>query len=231
MAIESLKKFWKFLGEDSWASWGVSILLAFIVVKFIFFPGISFLLATPIPLVVVESGSLQHNLEKDYKAVSSDNYFHFNNVWTGQYNLCGQKYSEYESFNFDKYWNICGNWYDSRGFTKEQFEKMPFSNGLYIGDIIVVWGHSQPEIGDIIIFNANQIHPVIHRVIDIKEINGEKLYSTKGDHNDDQIYFEGAIPKNSVIGKALFRVPFLGWIKLWSVDFINWITGNGWTHR
>ena len=57
---ESLKKFWAFLQEDSWQSWVVSLILIIIIIKFVFFPLLSFVTGTTLPLVVVESCSMYH---------------------------------------------------------------------------------------------------------------------------------------------------------------------------
>ncbi len=56
-----LKRFWLFLKKDTWQSWIVSLILAFVFIKFIFFPGLSFVMGTPLPLVVVESCSMYHS--------------------------------------------------------------------------------------------------------------------------------------------------------------------------
>lgn len=193
---ESLKKFWKFLGEDSWASWGVSIVLAFIVVKFIFFPGISFLLATSMPLVIVESGSMHHpgNFVGNAIGLNSE---------------------------FEQWWNEKGSWYEEKGIEKTDAEDWTLRNGLEIGDIVLVSGHKTPEVGDIIIFNAAQKHPIIHRIVDIKTINGEVVYETKGDNNSGQLIFEKNIDENTVIGRAVFRIPKLGWVKLAFVKLLG----------
>ena len=52
--------FWRFLKKDTWQSWIVSLILAFVFIKFIFFPVLSWVFATSLPLVVVESCSMYH---------------------------------------------------------------------------------------------------------------------------------------------------------------------------
>ncbi|MDP1695452.1 MAG: S26 family signal peptidase [archaeon] len=61
MIKDKVKKFWKFLQEDTWQSWIVSLVLIVILIKFIFFPTISFITGSPLPLVVIESCSMYHN--------------------------------------------------------------------------------------------------------------------------------------------------------------------------
>jgi len=61
-----LKKFWHFIWEeDSLASWIVNVILAFILIKFIVYPGLGFLLSTTHPVVAVVSGSMEHNANFD----------------------------------------------------------------------------------------------------------------------------------------------------------------------
>ncbi len=55
-----VKKFWYFLKEDTWQSWLVSIILIIILIKLIFFPVLSLITSTSLPLVVVESCSMYH---------------------------------------------------------------------------------------------------------------------------------------------------------------------------
>ncbi|MDD5098485.1 MAG: hypothetical protein PHD31_02095 [Candidatus Pacebacteria bacterium] len=61
MIKERVKKFWAFLQEDTWQSWLVSLILIIVLIKFIFFPTISWITGSPLPLVVVESCSMYHN--------------------------------------------------------------------------------------------------------------------------------------------------------------------------
>ena len=66
-----------------------------------------------------------------------------------------------------------------------------------------------------IIFNANQINPIIHRVVGINEIGGKKVFSTIGDNNNGQISFETEISEDELVGKPVIKIaPYLGWVKL-----------------
>ena len=59
-----LKKTWYFIWEDDsiW-SWIVNIILAFVLIKFIVYPGLGFVLSTSHPVVAVVSESMEHNME------------------------------------------------------------------------------------------------------------------------------------------------------------------------
>ena len=58
--MNQIKKFWNFLKKDTWQSWIVSIILIIVFIKFIFFPVLSLLTGSPLPLVVIESCSMYH---------------------------------------------------------------------------------------------------------------------------------------------------------------------------
>ena len=185
-----LGKIWNFLWKDEsiW-SWIVSLVLAFLLVKFIFFPGLSLLLGTSMPLVVVESSSMHHS-----------------GSFLG--NILGLQ------DDFEIWWQEKGSWYLEQGISKLEAEKWPLRTGFEMGDIILVTKSKNLEIGDIIIFEANQKHPLIHRIVEIKNENNELVYETKGDNNSGQLTIEKSITRDKIIGKAQFKIPKLGWVKL-----------------
>ena len=184
--INFFKKSWDFLWNDeSVVGWLVSLIVIFLFIKFIFFPGLSFVLNTNLPLVVVESESMSHHA------------FIFG--------------------EFDSWWNDNNQWYESRNIKKTDAKKWSLKSGLEKGDIAVVIGYSDdsdPKIGDVIVFDADQRHPIIHRVVDIKSVNGMKVFSTKGDNNPDQLSIDKDITRDKIIGRAVIKIPKFGWIKL-----------------
>ena len=59
---KSFKKLWHFIwDDDSIWSWIANIILAFVLIKFIVYPGLGFLLATSHPVVAVVSESMEHD--------------------------------------------------------------------------------------------------------------------------------------------------------------------------
>ncbi len=172
MSLEMIKKFWNFLKKDTWQSWLVSIALIILIIKFIFFPSLSLLTGSSLPLVVVESCSMYH-----------------------------------ES-SFNSWWSSNKEWYESKGISKLDFQEFPLKSGLNKGDIVLVLGSKEHSIGDIIIFKSQTQYPLIHRAVSASPLG------TKGDHNTDQLDLEKSIPQEAVIGKAVAKIPYLGWIKL-----------------
>jgi len=56
-----IKKFWNFLwNDDSVLSWFLFLIIIFIFIKLIFFPTISLVFGTSLPIVIVESCSMHH---------------------------------------------------------------------------------------------------------------------------------------------------------------------------
>ena len=83
--------------------------------------------------------------------------------------------------------------------------------------------------GDVIIFKPNvesiAPRPIIHRIIKIEDGRIE----TKGDHNANQLvgsnnfYYtdETNIKESQIVGKAIFKIPFLGWPKIWLIELLK----------
>ena len=80
---------------------------------------------------------------------------------------------------------------------------------------------SRVEQGDVIVYMANRPDPIIHRVIAKKNIDGQYAFQTKGDHNVNSFYFEAYIPEENYIGKAVVRIPLLGYIKILFVKLLG----------
>jgi signal peptidase I len=169
------KKFWAFLKKDSWASFAVTLLIAFLVIKFLFFPGLALITGTDLPIVIVESCSMYHHDAG------------FENTFTSPV--------------YEKYGINIG---DTGGWD--------FQNGFSKGDLIFVVGARNVEVGDVIVFHGGAANPLIHRVVKTGD-----TYSTKGDNyktNAQQLASEMNIREEQIIGKALFKVPAVGWAKL-----------------
>ena len=101
------------------------------------------------------------------------------------------------------------NIYQQNGIKIEDTKNWDFKNGLNKGDVIFVMGIKEPKIGDVIIFNGGENHPIIHRIVDETE-----PYGTFGDNNPGQLTTEKSISKSQLTGKAIFKIPYIGWIKL-----------------
>jgi len=116
---------------------------------------------------------------------------------------------------FDQFWSSYGDFYQQNNITKEEFSKFSLKSGFDKGDIMIIRGVNDYQIGDVIVFRVpGQSTPIIHRIIKIE--NG--IYSTKGDHNPYQLSYEKSIQKSQIIGKAVGKIPKIGWIKMFFVD-------------
>ena len=82
---------------------------------------------------------------------------------------------------------------------------------LHVGGLVVVKPADAQEIktGEIISFKLPGVDtPVCHRMIDIREINGQRFFQTKGDANEEPD--QDLVPAASVSGKTVFRMPYVG---------------------
>lgn len=195
-----MKKVWFFIWEeDSAISWIVNIILAFVIIKFLVYPGLGFVLGTPAPVVAVVSGSMEHQ-------------HNFDGFWSDE-SCC-------ETNCRNKV--VQSTYYDKLNISKTQFRSFPFVNGFNKGDIMFLYSPKNVDIGDVIVYQAaHRSDPIIHRVVKKIEDQGTIFYTTKGDNNCGVAPFEEKIPKEAVIGKAIFKIPFFGWVKIWFVDLVN----------
>jgi len=120
--------------------------------------------------------------------------------------------------SFDDWWESKGKWYEENGISKSQFEEFRFRSGFNQGDIMVVFGRQSQDIniGDVLIFQSTTNYPVIHRVVNKWEEDGQYFFQTKGDNNAGSYVQldEREISSDRVVGVATFRIPYLGWIKI-----------------
>lgn len=208
-SAETLKEFWNWLWhDDSMTSWVVSIALAFVVIKFIVYPLLGLLLGTQFPVVAVVSDSMEHRQ------------------------------------GFDEWWMLHQDQYLQYNITRQQFTGFPLSNGFNKGDIIFLLGVDEDEIvqGDVIVFWGGKAYPIIHRAIAVHMDGTTRYFETKGDNNLGQIVNPPYLDERKVLyerpcadqkdgtcdvvlGRALFRIPLLGWVKIWAVDVARLIGG------
>ena len=195
-----LKKLWHFIWEeDSVWSWIVNIILAFVLIKFVLYPGLGALLGTPFPIVAVVSSSMEHSGS-------------FDTWWSGEFdcrNGATIRQSEY---------------YVRFGITQEDFNGYRFRNGFNKGDIMVLIKPDDIKVGQVVVYtpginNPALRYPIIHRAVSIKD---DSLI-TKGDNNCRE---DPTIHQKDLVGKAVVRIPLLGYVKIWFVQLLCLFQGS-----
>lgn len=88
------------------------------------------------------------------------------------------------------------------------------------GDVVVFEQYRDQYIkeGDVIIFEKNN-QRVVHRVVEITNINNEIRYYTKGDANPDRD--SGYITQSNIVGVTHFRIMYIGHPTLWIRDLFK----------
>ncbi|WP_407454251.1 signal peptidase I [Methanobrevibacter sp.] len=101
---------------------------------------------------------------------------------------------------------------------------------FYRGDIVMVqkadflgiheFDPNDVQVGDVVVYDAKWFdQPVIHRIIDIDDINGTTMYKIKGDNNNapDPYYVTSSQIKEKVVtwGDNLVVIPKIGYLSLW----------------
>jgi signal peptidase len=80
------------------------------------------------------------------------------------------------------------------------------------GSLVMVKPESDYKIGDVITFGpvSKTKAPTSHRIQDIKVNEGNVVYITKGDANENTDARE--VQKKEVLGKVVFSIPYLGYV-------------------
>jgi signal peptidase len=89
------------------------------------------------------------------------------------------------------------------------------------GDMIIYEQYDdQPiEVGQVIVFTQNNQNRIVHRVIKIETVNGEKRYYTQGDANPapDDAYRTEA----DIIGLTDLKLAYVGYPTLWLKELLE----------
>ena len=186
-----LKRFLHFVWEeDSLSSWVVNIILAFVLIKFIIYPGLGFIVGTQFPIVAVVSGSMEHHPS------SFSGWWDDRKSWYEAHAIPSDAFREFSLHNGLKKGDIV-------------FIRGKKLHNIKIGDILVFRSKlkSEPIIHRIVSIEREGV---------AQEGGAEEqiYFTTKGDNNDDSYAFEHRIRKDQIIGVASFRIPYLGYLKI-----------------
>lgn len=119
-----------------------------------------------------------------------------------------------------------------------------FAIGIFpVKPVAIATGSMEPviDVGDIVIIkkcNANDIsvndiieyqmegYTVIHRVVEIKQLNGSYIFITKGDNNNAADL--NPVKEEQLIGKDIFQIKYLGYPAIWLhiIQKVDVETGN-----
>ena len=87
--MNALQKLWAYLKKDTIGSWILSLVLLFILIKFIVFPLLSLATGSSLPLVVVESCSMYHSTG------NFDDWWYQNGAWYEQNNITKEQFKSF----------------------------------------------------------------------------------------------------------------------------------------
>ncbi len=125
---------------------------------------------------------------------------------------------DHHSQDFGAWWGEHRNQYASYNISTSEFDEYSFRNGFSKGDILIVMGADEYDVGDVIVYSTSERqYPIIHRVVG----KNWTTYSTKGDANSGQLGFETEIQPSQIHGRAVFKVPYLGWLKVKAVELFS----------
>jgi len=190
-----LKRLWYFIWEDNSAwSWLVNIILAFVLIKFIVYPGLGYLLSTSHPVVAVVSESMEHDTAFGQWWESSATWYIANNIKKEDFNAFPLK----------------------NGFNKGDIMVLKGKNpeDIKTGDVVVFWSAKKDPI----------IHRVVRKWRNDDTYHFQtKGDNYKTNPKPIQAIFldETNVSQEQIVGNAVLRIPLLGYIKIWFVEILN----------
>ena len=89
---------------------------------------------------------------------------------------------------------------------------------LHRGDAVVYEAYEYGDVqeNDVIIFQKDEQTRIVHRVIAMESINGQKRYITKGDAN--ALEDPGYVTDAQIVGVVRFKILYVGYPSLWLKD-------------
>ncbi len=79
--------------------------------------------------------------------------------------------------------------------------------------------------GDVVTYQSldNAFYGILitHRIVRIEDVNGEKTYITKGDHNET--IDRTPVKFSQIRGKVIMRIPKIGYLKFFLIEYYGWI--------
>jgi len=77
------------------------------------------------------------------------------------------------------------------------------------GSLIFTQSAQSYEVGDIVTRKIEEQMTVTHRIVDVEDRDGERIFETQGDANDAP---DGEdVRQDEIVGKVLFHIPYLGY--------------------
>lgn len=114
------------------------------------------------------------------------------------------------------WWDSHNSYYQNYNITQEEFQEFYLKGGFNKGDVLIIKSQEEYKVGDIIVYIVpTRKDPLIHRIVAINPIQ------TKGDANKGQLSFEKDISTAQIEGKAIFYIPYLGWLKVGLLELIR----------
>lgn len=87
-----------------------------------------------------------------------------------------------------------------------------------IGDVVVVREKDDVKVEDVIAFRRDS-SVIVHRVVKEMQINGKKMFQTKGDNNN--VADSELVDTKAIEGVMIGKIPFIGRILMWMYNNLS----------
>lgn len=83
---------------------------------------------------------------------------------------------------------------------------------IQIGDVVVTKNANDYVEGDIIAFRKDS-SVIVHRIVKEMDVNGQRMFQTKGDNNN--VEDKELVAISTIEGKMIFKIPLIGKVLMW----------------
>jgi signal peptidase I len=95
-------------------------------------------------------------------------------------------------------------WFSNRLFIVQTGSMAPEIPG---GSVVVIFPSNKYSISDVVTYSQGK-NVVTHRIVDVKELSGGKIYFTKGDANS--FIDPKPVSNNEILGRVIIVAPHIG---------------------
>jgi signal peptidase len=118
---------------------------------------------------------------------------------------------------------LIGFWFNAGLFGVRPYVVSGFSMKptFVAGDVVIITriDPAEVQVGDVIQFHRANSY-IVHRVIEIQEENGRRVFITQGDNNNVR---DDPVTPEQVQGRVVLVIPKVGWPTLWLKQVVQWL--------
>ncbi len=189
------KQLWEFIWyEDSVASWFANLAIAFIIIKYMFYPAVGFVFGTQYPIVAVVSESMEHDQP-------FDQWWRENKAFYENQGISKEEFRKYPFPN---------------GFDKGDIMILVGDKNVTKGEVVVYYADGRYPIIHRVVEKRTDAGSYSYTT---KGDNNPR--PLQGPTRGGGMVNELDVSQDSIYGTAVVKIPYLGYAKIWFVQLLQ----------